>query len=280
MPVQATNLIEEFNRVLATKDGCVVNIVNDKLTLAVFSLLQENLSKVKEINFVLRDSRYIPQSQEISHEFEININDALFNSYDIVEKNTLTHFDKAKAMYDFIREHINIKRTTSSCQIKGNVLLVDNDFMIQGSSSLELSNKVKKSKVSDFNFDSIISSTFVTTPQPNNAEVDLRLLYANIKNKNNKRSFYTELMVKTYILNNSKLIQDITSIFDTQIWYDETKKMEFYYKLRELQACKEKQARTVIAQEKVQLNTQMKKLIACLRSFFNSKLFVQIFQII
>ena len=38
--------------VLATKDGCVVNIVNDKLTLAVFSLLQENLSKVKEINFV------------------------------------------------------------------------------------------------------------------------------------------------------------------------------------------------------------------------------------
>lgn len=158
MPVQATNLIEEFNRVLATKDGCVVNIVNDKLTLAVFSLLQENLSKVKEINFVLRDSRYIPQSQEISHEFEININDALFNSYDIVEKNTLTHFDKAKAMYDFIREHINIKRTTSSCQIKGNVLLVDNDFMIQGSSSLELSNKVKKSKVSDFNFDSIISS--------------------------------------------------------------------------------------------------------------------------
>lgn len=142
--MQTTNLIEEFNRVLATKDGYVVNIVNDKLTLAVFSLLQENLSKVKEINFVLRDSRYIPQSQEISHEFEININDALFNSYDIVEKNTLTHFDKAKAMYDFIREHINIRRTTSSCQIKGNVLLVDNDFMIQGSSSLELSNKVKK----------------------------------------------------------------------------------------------------------------------------------------
>lgn len=114
----------------------------------------------------------------------------------------------------------------------------------------------------------VIDSTFVTTPQPNNAEVDLRLYYANIKNKNNKRSFYTELMVKTYILNNSKLIQDITSIFDTQIWYDETKKMEFYYKLRELQACKEKQARTVIAQEKVQLNTQMKKLIEEVQSYY------------
>ena len=46
-------------------------------------------------------------------------------------------------MYDFIKEHINIKRTTGSCQIKDNVLLIDNDFMIQDSSSLELSNKVK-----------------------------------------------------------------------------------------------------------------------------------------
>ena len=86
--VQTTNLIDEFNKVLATKEGCVVNIVNDKLTLAVFSMLQENLSRVKEINFVLRDARYIPQTQEISHEFEINLNDALFNSYDIIEKNT------------------------------------------------------------------------------------------------------------------------------------------------------------------------------------------------
>ena len=93
--LQTTNLIEEFNRVLATS-GCVVNIVNDKLTLAVFTLLQENLSRVKEINFVLRDFGHIPQHQEITHEFEININDALFNSYDIVEKDTLTHFDKSK----------------------------------------------------------------------------------------------------------------------------------------------------------------------------------------
>lgn len=107
----------------------------------------------------------------------------------------------------------------------------------------------------------VIDSTFVTTPQPNNAEIDSRLLYANLKNRNNKRSLYTELMVKSYVLNNSKLIQDITTVFDTHIWYDETKKMEFYYKLRELQSLKDKQAKTVIAQEKVELNTKMKKLI-------------------
>lgn len=77
-----------------------------------------------------------------------------------------------------------------------------------------------------------------------------------------------ELMIKTYVLNNAKMIQDLTTIFDTQIWYDKARKMEFYYKLRELQACKEKQARTVIAQEKVQLNTQMKKLIEEVQSYY------------
>lgn len=111
----------------------------------------------------MRDSRFIPQNQEISHEFEIDINEALFNSYDIVEKNTLTHFDKAKSMYDFLRDHVNIKRTCNGCQIKGNVLLIDNDFMIQGSSSLELSSKAKKNKINSINFDSIISSNMDKT---------------------------------------------------------------------------------------------------------------------
>jgi ERCC4-related helicase len=156
--IQTESLIDEFNKILAIKDTCIVNIVNDKLTLSVFSMLQKNLSKVKEINFILRDTRYIPQNQELTHEFEIDINEALFNSYDIVEKNTLKHFDKAKSMYDFIQKHVNVKKTVGNCQIKGNVLLVDNEFMIQGSSSLELSAKAQKSKINNVNFDSIISS--------------------------------------------------------------------------------------------------------------------------
>jgi hypothetical protein len=114
----------------------------------------------------------------------------------------------------------------------------------------------------------VIDSTLVTTPQSNSTILDDRLFFENIKNRANKRSFYMELMIKTYVLNNAKMIQDLTTIFDTQIWYDKTRKMEFYYKLRELQACKEKQARTVIAQEKVQLNTQMKKLIEEVQSYY------------
>ena len=89
-------MINMINEVLKNKKDAVVNIVNDKLTISVFSLLEQNLQNVKEINFVIRDSRFLPHQAEISHEFEMNPTDILFNSYDIAEKNTLQHFSKKK----------------------------------------------------------------------------------------------------------------------------------------------------------------------------------------
>jgi len=44
-------IIEKINEVLQTKKDAVVNIVNDKLTISVFSLLEKNLHNVREINF-------------------------------------------------------------------------------------------------------------------------------------------------------------------------------------------------------------------------------------
>lgn len=114
----------------------------------------------------------------------------------------------------------------------------------------------------------VLDSTFVTSPRPNNAEPDSRLLYANIRNKTNKRSFYTELMIKSYVLDNQKLIRDLVTVFDTYLWYDEHKKIEFFYKLRELQTLKDKQKSTVIAQEKVELNTKMKNLIEEIQKYY------------
>ncbi len=82
-------MIKMINEVLQTKQNAVINIVNDKLTISVFSLLEQNLRNVKEINFVIRDSRFLPHQSEISHEFDISPTDVLFNAYDITEKNTL-----------------------------------------------------------------------------------------------------------------------------------------------------------------------------------------------
>ncbi len=48
-------MIEKINEVLQNKKNAVVNIVNDKLTISVFTLLEKNLHHVQEINFVIRD---------------------------------------------------------------------------------------------------------------------------------------------------------------------------------------------------------------------------------
>lgn len=148
----SNNIIEQMNEVLKNKKSAVINIVNDKLTISVFTLLERNLKNVKEINFIIRDTKFVPASNEISHEFEITPNDILYNSYDITEKNKLKHFAKAKAMHDFIKKHVNIRKINPMFNVKTNILCIDNNFMIQGSSSLEIQDNKKNLKY-DINFD-------------------------------------------------------------------------------------------------------------------------------
>ncbi len=59
-------MIQKINEVLHNKKDAVVNIVNDKLTISVFSLLEKNLQNVKEINFVIRDVTFLPHQSEIN----------------------------------------------------------------------------------------------------------------------------------------------------------------------------------------------------------------------
>ena len=152
-------MIKMINEVLQTKKDAVINIVNDKLTISVFSLLEQNLQNVKEINFVIRDARFLPHQAEISHEFEINPTDVLFNSYDITEKNTLQHFSKARSMHDFIEKHVNIKKVNAGIRVGGNVLIIDDDFLIQGSSSLEVSKKHTRDMMNSINFDTVLNGS-------------------------------------------------------------------------------------------------------------------------
>lgn len=153
-------LIEKLSAALGGCDAdSVVNIVNDKLTLSVFALLEKSLGRIGSTNLLLRGKEAALPESELVREFELNPNEALFNAYDITQKNKLQHFEQARQMASFIRSYVNLKRTTPKCQIKGNILLVDDEFMIQGSSSLELSAKSGRSSVSNVNFDSIISDS-------------------------------------------------------------------------------------------------------------------------
>ena len=152
MENSAKKFIEKINEVLAEKENVVVNIINDKLTISAFTALEKNLKNVKEINFIIRDTKFIPENNEISREFMITPNDILYNSYDIKEKNKLKHFAKAKAMYNFIKNNVNVRKVKSYKQVNGNILIIDDDFVIHGSSSLEVYEK----KMNSYDFDTTI----------------------------------------------------------------------------------------------------------------------------
>lgn len=62
-------MIQKINEVLQNKKDAIVNIVNDKLTISVFSLLEKNLQNVKEINFVIHDVKFLPHQSEIQQNF-------------------------------------------------------------------------------------------------------------------------------------------------------------------------------------------------------------------
>ncbi len=68
---------------------------------------------VKEINFILRNKQNM-NTDETTREFETEVNDILFNSYDIVQRNKLTHFAESKQMHNFIETNVNIKLATLS----------------------------------------------------------------------------------------------------------------------------------------------------------------------
>ena len=46
MENSAKKFIEKINEVLAEKENAVVNIINDKLTISVFTALEKNLKNV------------------------------------------------------------------------------------------------------------------------------------------------------------------------------------------------------------------------------------------
>ncbi|OCZ51090.1 helicase-related protein [Dehalobacter sp. TeCB1] len=163
-------LIIMINDILKSKKDSIVNIINDKLTLSVFSELAKNLKNVKEINFIIRDTAYIPSAHEIAREFEMsqNTSDLFFNSYDIIEKNKLKHFVKAKSMYDFIKKNVNVRKTKTSQMVTGNIIIIDDEFQIQGSSSLEISKKASRGTVPRINFDTFITNNMDKTQIVNN----------------------------------------------------------------------------------------------------------------
>ncbi|TYQ15708.1 UNVERIFIED_CONTAM: Superfamily II DNA and RNA helicases [Acetivibrio alkalicellulosi] len=135
-------LIEKLMGIIKNNKIKELNIINDKLTLSVFSQLQSMLTKLNKINIILRESPYTSINQ-VSREFEITkmTNNVLFSGYDIAQKTTLSHLALAKSMSDFIKNNVNIKKIKNNQAVKSNVLYADDIYAIFGDSSLELNKR-------------------------------------------------------------------------------------------------------------------------------------------
>jgi hypothetical protein len=152
-------LISKINEVLQARSGRSINIINDKLTLSVFGELSKNLRNVDQINFIIRNTAYVPSGRELPREFEIsqNISELFFNSYDIIQKNKLVHFSKAKSMHDFIKSHVNVRKVKLPGKVTGNIIMIDDEVAIHGTSSLEVSERAKRGEIAPIHFNSTVS---------------------------------------------------------------------------------------------------------------------------
>jgi hypothetical protein len=95
------------------------------------------------------------------------------------------------------------------------------------------------------------------------------LFFNNIKNKSNKRSFYMELLIKTFVADNIKLISNLYLVFENNLWFNEEQKIKFYLKLQELKKLKDLILTLNIAKQKVAINNRMKILTDEIKSFYN-----------
>lgn len=168
-------LINRMQEILQQDKIKNINILNDKLTLSVFSQLQKQMKKVSNINLILKDPIY-SGGKEVSIEFKLNksTDDILFNKYDIIQKNKLTHLNNAKDMYEFIEKYVKVKKLKNNC-IKNNLFVVDDKYAMFGDSSLEISDNKSLSLLRSFS----LNAEFMDTQSIDKLQRNFEMLWNN-----------------------------------------------------------------------------------------------------
>lgn len=169
-------LINRVEQILKEDKVKNINILNDKLTLSVFSKLQPQIKKVSNINLILKDSIY-NGGKEVSIEFKCkkSTDDILFSKYDIIQKNKLSHLNNAKNMYEFIDKYVNVKKLKDSRCIKNNLFVVDDKYAMFGDSSLEISDNKSISLLKSFS----LNAEFIDKLSINKLQKNFNLLWNN-----------------------------------------------------------------------------------------------------
>jgi hypothetical protein len=88
------------------------------------------------------------------------------------------------------------------------------------------------------------------------------LAYENIKNHDNKGSFYFETFLRAYILSNSKVYAGSMSLMSNSLWYSYNKARNVYSLLSNLSSTKDKAQKSISNSEKMKLNQEIREIIS------------------
>lgn len=111
----------------------------------------------------------------------------------------------------------------------------------------------------------VIENEYLTDKLPLNQQNDKKTLfsqyidYETILNRNNKHSYYLEMMTKAFLVFNQELF--LSELIDSRMWHDDNKILRCYPLLKKLKALKLSAAKAKTVSEKSDLNRQIKSII-------------------
>lgn len=113
----------------------------------------------------------------------------------------------------------------------------------------------------------IVEDVFITDSLPLNFSNSAKTLfslyidYETILNRNNKHSYYMEMMTKAFLVFNQELYSGTIGLLDSKLWYDDEKIDECYFAISSLRQLKLKAAKTTAVSERGEINKQIKTTI-------------------
>ncbi|WP_104410677.1 DUF4391 domain-containing protein [Clostridium algidicarnis] len=111
--------------------------------------------------------------------------------------------------------------------------------------------------------DKVLTAVYpIVLPSTDKNNLLRELAYGNVKNNDNKGSFYFELYLRAYILTNDKVYAGAKSFLSKPIWYSLSKQKEVYALLCNLASNKEKVQKAVSNSEKMKLNQEIRQAIS------------------
>jgi uncharacterized protein YeeX (DUF496 family) len=110
--------------------------------------------------------------------------------------------------------------------------------------------------------DKVLTTVYPTVlPSSDKNNLLRELAYDNIKNKDNKATFYFEMYLRAYILTNDKVYAKAKSFLEKPIWYSINRQKEVYTLLCAVARNKEKVQKSISNSEKMKLNQEIRQAI-------------------